>query len=130
MQMRTFVMAIFYQYKSFAGIPPYPKVFQELEKYSERISTLVLYLSQKNVKDAHSNIIADEPKVMELTIVSFLITSDKISEMIEEGFETPANDTTSSLRFRIKQSNSFLKVKSRKVMPFSCAMNPEKVQYY
>ncbi len=73
----------------------------------------------KKTKDAQSIINADESIAMELTIVSSLITSDKMSDAVEEGFEKSVKGNLSSLRSRIDQFKSFFKDKIKKGDVFS-----------
>ncbi|MGA1413751.1 MAG: chalcone isomerase family protein [Candidatus Kapaibacteriota bacterium] len=78
----------------------------------------------KKTQNAQSLINADEPMAMELTIVSSLISSDKMSDAVEEGFEKSANGNVSSLRSRIDQFKGFFKEKIKKGDVFSMIYEP------
>ncbi|MFZ9815128.1 MAG: chalcone isomerase family protein, partial [Candidatus Kapaibacteriota bacterium] len=80
----------------------------------------------KKTQNAQSLINADEPMAMELTIVSSLISSDKMSDAVEEGFEKSANGNVSSLRSRIDQFKGFFKEKIKKGDVFSMIYEPGK----
>ena len=80
----------------------------------------------KKTQNAQSIINADEPMAMELTIVSSLISSDKMSDAVEEGFEKSANGNVSSLRSRIDQFKGFFKEKIKKGDVFSMIYEPGK----
>lgn len=83
------------------------------EKFWMDMYVGALFVSKKN-RDAQSIIHADEPMAMELTIVSSLISSDKMSDAVEEGFEKSSKGNTSSLRSRIDQFKGFFKEKIKK----------------
>lgn len=68
----------------------------------------------KRTKDAQSIINADESTAIELTIVSSLITSDKMSDAVEEGFAKSAKNNLSTLRSRIDQFKGYFKDKIKK----------------
>lgn len=95
------------------------------EKFWMDMYVGALYVTKKT-KDAQSIINADESIAMELTIVSSLITSDKMSDAVEEGFEKSANGNISSLRSRIDQFKSFFKEKIKKGDVFSMIYEPGK----
>ncbi|MFM8841043.1 MAG: chalcone isomerase family protein [bacterium] len=80
----------------------------------------------KKTRDAQYLINADEAIAMELTIVSSLITSDKMSDAVEEGFEKSSKGNVSALRSRIDQFKGFFKEKIKKGDVFSMIYEPGK----
>ncbi|GAA0757210.1 chalcone isomerase family protein [Psychroflexus lacisalsi] len=65
-----------------------------------------LYTSQK-MSDAQKVMDADAPMVIKLHIVSGLISSDKMSSAVEEGFENSTNGNTKPYRAKIDKFISF-----------------------
>lgn len=65
-----------------------------------------LYLDSKK-SDAKVILNEDAPKAIKLHIVSKLITSDKMVEAVNEGFENATNGKTSPISSEIKQFRSF-----------------------
>ena len=55
-----------------------------------------LYLTKKS-SDADAIMSANEPMAIKLHIVSKLISSDKMIEAVDEGFENSTNDNTAPL---------------------------------
>lgn len=80
----------------------------------------------KKTRDGNTLINADESIAMELTIVSSLITSDKMSDAVEEGFEKSSKGNVASLRSRIDQFKGFFKEKIKKGDVFSMIYEPGK----
>ncbi len=65
-----------------------------------------LYLPEKN-KDPKRIIAANQPQAIKLVIVSSLISSEKMEEAIEEGFEKSTNGNTKPMRAKIDKFKSF-----------------------
>jgi len=104
--------------KSFAGKQLSLNGAGTREKFWMDMYVGALFVTKKT-KDAQLLINADENIAMELTIVSSLITSDKMSDAVEEGFEKSAKGNLSSLRSRIDQFKGFFKEKIKKGDVFS-----------
>jgi hypothetical protein len=84
-----------------------------------------LFLAKKS-RDAKAIIDADEPMAVELTIVSSLITGDKMSDAVEEGFEKSAKGNLPALRSRIDQFKACFKEKINKGDVFTMLYQPGK----
>lgn len=67
------------------------------EKYWIDLYVAGLFVVEKS-KDANKLINADEKMSIRLTIISSMITSKKMSDAVEEGFENSTNKNTTSLR--------------------------------
>ena len=65
-----------------------------------------LYLTNKS-SDASKIISADEPMSIKLHIVSKLITSEKMMDAVNEGFENSTNGNTKPLASKIKKFQDF-----------------------
>ncbi len=75
-------------------------------KYFMKMYIGGLYLKQEN-NDAASIISADEPMLIKLHIVSGRITSARMTEAINEGFENSAGASLASLTDKIARFQSF-----------------------
>ena len=111
--------------KSFAGKTLTLNGAGTREKFWMDMYVGALFVTKKT-KDAQSIINADEVLAMELTIVSSLITSDKMSDAVEEGFGKSAKSNLPSLRSRIDQFKGFFKEKIKKGDIFSMIYEPGK----
>jgi len=111
--------------KSFAGKQLSLNGAGTREKFWMDMYVGALFVTKKT-KDAQSIISADDHMTMELTIVSSLITSDKMSDAVEEGFEKSAKGNLSALRSRIDQFKSLFKEKIKKGDVFSMIYEPGK----
>ncbi len=95
------------------------------EKFWMDMYVGVLFVTKKT-RDANILINSDESIAMELTIVSSLITSDKMSDAVEEGFEKSSKGNVPSLRSRIDQFKGYFKEKINKGDVFSIIYEPGK----
>ena len=84
-----------------------------------------LYLSNPS-KDAEKVMNADEAMAVKLHIVSKLISSDKMIDAVEEGFENSTNGNTSALDSRIKKFIGFFKEEISKGDVFDITYQPGK----
>lgn len=76
------------------------------EKFWMDMYAGALYLDSKK-SDAKAILISDTPKAIKLHIVSKLISSDKMVDAVDEGFENATNGNTSPFSSEIKQFKSF-----------------------
>lgn len=65
-----------------------------------------LYLAEKS-SDASAIVAADKPMSIKLHIVSKLITSEKMMDAVNEGFENSTNGNTKPLEAKIKKFQGF-----------------------
>ncbi len=79
-----------------------------------------LYLQSKS-SDAKSIINADETMVIKLDIVSKLVSSSKMTDAVDEGFEAATDDNIGPLEDRIEKFKSFFKDKIVKTNVFDIA---------
>ena len=95
------------------------------EKYWMDMYVGALYLPKKST-DAQYIIQSNEIMMIELTIVSSLITSNKMSDAVDEGFENSTNGNTGTLQQRIQQFKSSFKEEIKKGDVYTMAYDPEK----
>jgi len=79
-----------------------------------------LYLKSKS-SDAKSIINADETMVIKLDIVSKFVSSSKMTEAVDEGFEASTDDNIGPLEDRIEKFKSFFKDEIVKTNVFDIA---------
>ncbi|MEP0264112.1 chalcone isomerase family protein [Dokdonia sp.] len=79
-----------------------------------------LYLQSKS-SDASSIINADETMVIKLDIVSGLVSSKKMANAVDDGFEAATNDNIGPLADRIEKFKSFFSEKIVKTNVFDIA---------
>lgn len=84
-----------------------------------------LYLTEKNTK-AQKIVDADENMAMKLDIVSILISSDNLTESVNEGFDASMDGDTSSLDSEIKTFLGFFSDKIVKGTVFDLVYVKEK----
>lgn len=84
-----------------------------------------LYLANKS-SNASSIMAADEPMSIKLHIVSKLISSDKMIEAVNEGFENSTNGNTKPLEAKIKKFRSFFMEEINKNDVFDIVYVPSK----
>ena len=80
------------------------------EKYWLDMYVSALYLKQKN-SDAAKIIAADETMAIHLHIVSGMITSEKMTEAVDEGFTKSTNGNIAPLQVKINQFKGIFKEK-------------------
>lgn len=95
------------------------------EKYWMDMYAGALYLDSKK-SDAKAIVNSDAPKAIKLHIVSKLITSDKMVEAVNEGFENATKGNTSPISSEIKQFKSFFDEEIAKDDIFDIAYIPSK----
>jgi len=84
-----------------------------------------LYLIKKNT-DANKVMNADETMSIKLHIISTLITSKKMKNAVEEGFENSTNDNTSPLRKKIDRFIAVFKEEIKENDIYDITYIPEK----
>ncbi|GAA4322406.1 chalcone isomerase family protein [Pontixanthobacter gangjinensis] len=84
-----------------------------------------LYLAEKS-SDASAIMAADKPMSIKLHIVSKLITSDKMVEAVNEGFENSTNGNTKPLAAEIKKFKGFFMEEIKKNDVFDIVYMPNK----
>lgn len=84
-----------------------------------------LYLSNKS-SDAKAIMAADEPMAIKLHIVSKLISSDKMIDAVNEGFENSMNGNTKPLASKIDKFKSFFMDEIKKNDVFDIVYLPSK----
>lgn len=83
-----------------------------------------LYLAKKS-SDAAEIVTSNEPMSIKLHIVSKLITSDKMIEAVNEGFENSIGGETKALASEIKKFRSFFMAEIKKNDVFDIVYIPE-----
>lgn len=78
------------------------------EKYWMDMYAGALYLNSKSL-DANAIMAANEPMAIKLHIVSKLITSDKMVEAVNEGFESSTKGNTAPISAEIEKFKNFFK---------------------
>lgn len=84
-----------------------------------------LYLSSKS-SDANAIIGANEPMAIKLHIVSKLISSEKMIDAVNEGFENSLNGNTKELKPKIEKFKSFFMEEIKKNDVFDIVYLPAK----
>ncbi|WP_373056449.1 chalcone isomerase family protein [Zunongwangia sp. H14] len=84
-----------------------------------------LYLSDKT-SDANTILMANKPMAIKLHIISKLITSDKMLDAVNEGFENSTNGNTSHISEEIKKFQNLFKEEIKKNDVFDLIYNPGK----
>lgn len=95
------------------------------EKFWMDMYAGALYLDVKK-SDAKTIINSDSPKAIKLHIVSKLITSDKMIDAVNEGFENATKGNTSPISSEIKQFKNFFAEEITKDDIFDIAYIPSK----
>lgn len=94
------------------------------EKFWMDMYAGALYLNKKN-NDATAILNANDPKAIKLHIVSSLITSEKMIEAVNEGFESSTRGNTAPMRDKIDQFKSFFNDKIEKNDVFDIVYLPQ-----
>lgn len=84
-----------------------------------------LYLDQKN-NNAQEILNSDKPMALKLHIVSKLITSEKMVEAVNEGFESSTNGNTAPIRNEINEILGFFKEDIKKNDVFDLVYVPSR----
>ncbi|MDT0644745.1 chalcone isomerase family protein [Zunongwangia sp. F363] len=84
-----------------------------------------LYLSDKT-SDARTILMANKPMAIKLHIISKLITSDKMLDAVNEGFENSTNGNTSHISAEISQFQGLFNEEIRKNDVFDLIYSPGK----
>lgn len=95
------------------------------EKFWMDMYAGALYLSSKS-SDAKSIINANDPMAIKLHMVSSLITSEKMIEAVNEGFENATNGKTSGISSEITKFKSFFSDEINKEDVFDIVYIPSK----
>ncbi|MEY4111402.1 MAG: hypothetical protein RLZZ46_1758 [Bacteroidota bacterium] len=95
------------------------------EKYFLDLYVAGLYLKAPS-SDAAKIIAADEPMAIRIHIVSGLITSEKMTAAVDEGFKKSAGSTLSSLQTRINQFKDVFKEEIKKGDVYDLIYEPGK----
>lgn len=100
------------------------------EKFWMDMYVGALYL-QADFKNAQDIIIANEPMAIKLHMVSKMITSDRMIEAVNEGFENATGGNTQKISSEIEKFKNFFAEKINKGDVFDLVYLPEKgVQVY
>lgn len=95
------------------------------EKFWMDMYAGALYLNKKN-EDANAIVSANEPMAIKLHIVSKLITSDKMIDAVNEGFENATGGKTSAIASDIAKFKSYFSEEIKKNDVFDMVYLPNK----
>lgn len=99
------------------------------EKYFMDMYVGGLYLTEKN-KDADKIIAADASMVMRICIVSGLISSEKMTEAVEEGFKKSTDGHPEKYRAQIDKFKGAFSDEIKKADVFDIVYSAQKVSVY
>jgi hypothetical protein len=99
------------------------------EKYFMDMYVAGLYLL-KSTSDPTQIIAANEPMILQLNIVSSLITSEKMKEAVKEGFSKSTNGNTSALQKQIDQFQAAFSEEIKKGDVFQIQYNGSDVMVF